>query len=73
MRTTSLRAPGMGAAVLAIVLALTSPAGANSILNGGFEAGDLSDWIPVPPPVDSLFFVSGNPHSGRYAAWFGAA
>jgi hypothetical protein len=61
---------GVGAAVLAILQATTSIAGANAILNGGFESGDFGDWTTVAPayPV----FVSGNPHSGHYAAWFGS-
>ena len=25
----------------------------------------------MPPPSDPFFFVGGNAHSGRYAAWFG--
>lgn len=66
-----LKALWMGTAVLAVLLT-AAPARANVILNGSFEAGDFTDWIAVPDPVDSQFFVSGNPYSGTFAAWFGA-
>jgi hypothetical protein len=62
---------GIGAVVLTMLLSST-PAHANMISNGGFETGEFDDWLPIPPPVDSYFFVSGNPHTGHYAAWFGA-
>src|SRR6266849_6657454 len=64
------KAVGVGAIVLTLLLAST-PASANMIANGGFETGDFDDWLPIPPPVDSLFFVNGSPHTGLYAAWFG--
>lgn len=57
--------------VCALVLA-ASNARANLIENGGFETGTFSEWVAIPDPVDSLFFVSGRPHTGTYAAWFGA-
>jgi hypothetical protein len=41
------------------------------IQNGGFETGQFTAWETVPEPEESLFFVSGHPHSGHYAAWFG--
>src|SRR5712691_12326295 len=65
------KAVGIGAVVLAMLLSSTA-ARANMIVNGGFETGTFDDWLPIPPPVDSLFFVSGVPHTGHYAAWFGA-
>ncbi|PYR15309.1 MAG: hypothetical protein DMF94_32370 [Acidobacteria bacterium] len=65
------KAVGIGAVVLTMLLSSTA-ARANMIVNGGFETGEFDDWLPIPPPVDSLFFVSGSPHTGHYAAWFGA-
>src|SRR5437667_2102198 len=65
------KAVGIGAVVLTMLLSSTA-ARANMIVNGGFETGAFDDWLPIPPPVDSLFFVSGDPHTGHYAAWFGA-
>jgi hypothetical protein len=62
---------GVGAVALAMLLATAPAARANLVVNGGFEAGSFAGWITVPEPEDSLFFVSGNPHSGHYAAWFG--
>jgi len=64
------KAVGIGAVALTMVL-LSTPAHANIIVNGGFETGAFDDWLPIPPPVDSLFFVNGSPHTGLYAAWFG--
>lgn len=58
-------------AALALLLATAPTARANIILNGGFETGEFDEWTTVPAPQDALFFVSGHPHSGRYAAWFG--
>jgi hypothetical protein len=65
------KAVGIGAVALTMVL-LSTPAHANMIVNSGFETGAFDDWLPIPPPVDSLFFVNGSPHTGLYAAWFGA-
>jgi hypothetical protein len=65
------RAVGIGAIVLMLLVSST-PARANIIANGGFETGQFDDWLPIPPPVEAMFFVSGHPHTGHYAAWFGA-
>jgi hypothetical protein len=62
---------GVGAAALVMVLASAPAARANLVVNGGFEAGSFAGWATVPEPEDALFFVSGNPHAGHYAAWFG--
>ena len=58
------KAVGIGAVVLTMLLSSTA-ARANMIVNGGFETGEFDDWLPIPPPVDSLFFVSGSPHTGH--------
>ena len=62
---------GTGIAALAMLLATAPAARANLVVNGGFEAGSFAGWNTVPEPEDSLFFVSGHPHAGHYAAWFG--
>src|SRR5436309_2150043 len=47
-------------------------ASANLITNPGFETGNFSGWTTTPASSGSDFFVDLNPHSGTYAAWFGA-
>src|SRR5579884_2797196 len=42
------------------------------ITNGGFETGDFSGWTTHPATSGSDFGVDGNPHSGNFAAYFGA-
>lgn len=60
------------ASVFTLALAIAPVAQASIVHNGDFEVGDFTDWATLPPPEDPLFWVSGNPHSGEYAAWFGA-
>jgi hypothetical protein len=47
-------------------------ASANLITNPGFETGDFTGWTTTSGGSGSLFGVSGNPHTGTYAAFFGA-
>lgn len=58
------------ATVSAIALALTAGAANASFLeltsNGGFEAGDTSDWLYFPVPA-STFDVTGDSSSGAFA------
>lgn len=70
--TMNVKTTWVTTAVLTILLAMARATSASPILNGGFETGDFFDWVAIPDPEDSLFYVSGNPRSGSYAAWFGA-
>ena len=46
---------------------------ANLIVNPGFETGDFTGWVVSPAAsLSSIAVVSGNAHSGTYAASFGA-
>ena len=46
---------------------------ANLIVNPGFEIGDFTGWTVSPAAsLSSIAVVSGNAHSGTYAASFGA-
>lgn len=46
---------------------------ANLIVNPGFETGDFTGWTVSPAAsLSSIAVVSGNAHSGTYAASFGA-
>jgi len=42
------------------------------VTNGGFETGNISGWTFTQAPSGTDFYVSGNSHSGNYAAAFGA-
>ncbi len=53
-------------------LLAAASASANSITNGGFEAGDFTGWTVDTAPSGSLLFVGNHAHSGADAAWFGA-
>jgi hypothetical protein len=44
----------------------------NLIDNPGFETGNFSGWSVAPAAGGSYFYVGANPHSGNYAAVFGA-
>ncbi len=45
----------------------------NLVANCGFETGDFTGWTTIPASAGSDFFVSAdNPHTGSYAAEFGA-
>lgn len=45
------------------------------VVNGGFETGDFSGWTTYPAPDFASYFGvdNSNPHSGTYAAYFGAS
>jgi hypothetical protein len=47
-----------------------APVPTELVVNGGFETGDFTGWTVNDPTFET--FVSGNPHSGSFAAWFGA-
>jgi hypothetical protein len=51
---------------------ITQGQSGNLIVNPGFETGTFSGWTVHPDPIGSYFGVSGHPHSGRYAAYFGS-
>ena len=59
---------------IAIALIATSRVlSANLIVNPGFETGDFTGWTVSPAAsLSSIAVVSGNAHSGTYAASFGA-
>ena len=65
-------------AVLALVICLPGMALANLVANPGFESRDFTDWNTVPASSGAWLYVfSGEfgiswPHSGSYAAAFGA-
>jgi hypothetical protein len=44
----------------------------NLVVNCGFETGNFAGWTTTPAAAGSDFFVDGNPHSGTFAAAFGA-
>src|SRR5262249_20248316 len=57
---------------LALTLTVTGAARADqSVVNGGFEAGDFTGWTQSGVPDSSLVKKSA-PHSGSYAAYFQA-
>ena len=41
--------------ILALIFATSSTAGANLVVNGGFETGDLSGWTHVGDSPGSLY------------------
>lgn len=56
--------------VLAAMVLFAAPAGANLLVNGGFETGDLTGWTPFQfggSPVRSV--VSSPVFEGDYALW----
>jgi hypothetical protein len=57
-----------------LLLLLFAPCGAaNLVTNPGFETGDFTGWFTQAAPSGSLFGVgTSDPHSGTYAAYFGA-
>ena len=59
---------------ICFVLALSAPCGAAELVqNGGFETSTFSSWTATPASSGSIFGVSTtNPHTGIYAAYFGA-
>jgi hypothetical protein len=59
---------------LLFMLALSAPCSAAELVtNGGFETGNFSSWTTTPASSGTLFGVSTtNPHTGIYAAYFGA-
>ena len=57
---------------LILLLGFTFSAHANLVTNGGFETNDLTGWT-LTPGVNPLTGVDNfSPHSGLYAASFGA-
>jgi len=63
---------GIIGAALMVVLGLAPAASASSIINGGFETGDLAGWTPTSASTGSLLSIGRHAHSGHDAAWFGA-
>jgi len=57
---------------IGLVVLLAPTVGATVIISDDFETGDLSKWVVLPADSGSLVFVSGQPHTGTDAAWFGA-
>jgi hypothetical protein len=68
----SIKAVYMSLGIALCLAGSVREAGANAILNGGFETPGLVDWIVTPAVVGSDIFDGGRAHSGRSAAWFGA-
>jgi len=66
----------LGIALFAVLLVsfVVAPCGAAELVqNGGFETGNFSFWTITPASSGSLFGVSTtDPHTGLYAAYFGA-
>lgn len=60
------------AAIALVVAPLAGARAQNLITNPGFETGNFSGWTTVPATLGSDFGVSGTPHSGTFAAFFGA-
>jgi hypothetical protein len=55
------------------MLALSAPCGAAELVtNGGFETGNFSSWTVTPATQGSVLVVTTAPHTGVYAAAFGA-
>ena len=54
-----------------LTLGIAQSAKANLIVNGGFETGAFDFWTQTGNTTST--FVNGEPHSGNFAAWFGAA
>ena len=68
-----MRKPLLGFAALALALAMSGPASANLVVNGGFETGDFTGWTLSGNP--GFISITSNPaevHSGTFAARFGA-
>jgi hypothetical protein len=63
-----------GLIVFWLLVGSQTPVKANLIVNGGFETGDFSGWTTIPAASGSFLVVDGYaPHTGNYAADFGAA
>ncbi len=65
------------ASLLALATAALSASAQNLVVNPGFETGTFSGYTTTPAAHGSFAFVSGAgpnaaPHSGTYAAVFGA-
>src|SRR5581483_11077436 len=60
--------------LLLLVVLLALPANANLIVNGGFETGNFSGWDVSGATVYGFDYgiTNAGPHSGTYAAYFGA-
>ena len=67
-----------GIALFAVLLVsfVVAPCGAAELVqNGGFETGNFNVWTVTPASSGSLLAVNGSlryPHTGTYAASFGA-
>jgi len=57
-----------------VALVLVAPCGAAELVqNGGFETGNFNFWTVTPASSGSLLVVNtADPHTGTYAAAFGA-
>jgi hypothetical protein len=53
-----------------LTVGVAQSAKANLIVNGGFETGAFDFWTQTGNTNST--FVNGEPHSGNFAAWFGA-
>ena len=56
------------AAILAAVIATSSPSRADLISNGGFETGNFTSWTRVDPPAQVVSFPPVFVHSGTFGA-----
>ena len=65
---------GIALFVVLLVSFVVAPCGAAELVqNGGFETGNFSSWTVTPASVGSLIAVNTvDPHTGSYAAAFGA-
>ena len=69
------RAASIAAAALSFAAFAALPAHAQDpglVTNPDFETGDFTGWTTTPAASGSRFQVNALPHSGQYAALFGA-